>query len=817
MMEAIRADRGAARASVAGEGESGPATRGAERRRCEVALRDLRRRLSTSAKDEFYRSLVVSLAGVAGVPLAFLGRLSGEPSPALHALAFGGPDGAAGDARSRPPVAMPASLLADCGTPEADPRMGEWLRSSGWLPPVEPAEVMLRVLRGCDEAPLGVLGIDCGGPGTASGRHLRSALDGFADLAERVLEREAAELALTRDRSQLEAVIGSAMDAIVVADGRQRILHFNEASERMFQRSAADVIGRPLDVLLPADAADLHKRRVQEFGRSGATLRRGGMLGEVRGVRADGSEFPAEIAISFVSSDLGPRYTAILRDVTERKRAFDQVAAAEAKFRSLVEQSLVGIFIVQGQRFRYLNPYMVRLLGCEHADELLDRLPLVELIVPAQRSRVTAAMRECLAGPRGAMRERIRMLRRDGGVIVVDLHGQTFELEGRPALIGVVLDITERGRTEQALSESERLFRRMFDAMGEGVAIHRFVERDGRVRDCEVVDVNAAFEHHTGIPLDEARGRLASTLFGSGMAAMLERFAPPAVGAMPLSFEIYSEPLGRRFAISAFALDRQRFVTVFEDVTQQRRLEEEDRARAHELTRTGGILTLGEMASTLAHELNQPLTSIANYSAGSLARIEAENATLAGLKDILAVIGEEADRAGRILNGIRKFMERRDFNPVPIDVNDLVREVAGLAEFVGHRDQVALALDLVPAAGPVLADRVLVQVVLVNLIRNGIEAFGQHEPGPAQVQVRTGDAGPGWIEVAVRDCGCGLPLQNVDEVFRAFFTTKPNGVGLGLAIARSIVESHGGRIWATRNTDRGATFHFTLPAAAPVP
>jgi PAS domain S-box-containing protein len=806
---------GTERAAVRDSGSISGARRsvhlsGGERRRCDVALHDLRRTLPNCERHQFYAALVVSLASVAGVPMAFLGRLSADPVPALHALAFGGSDWATGDARSRPPMALPATLLGDSDAAPEEQRLRDWLLESHWLPPVAPGEVMLRLLHACDGRPIGVLGLDLGGPMAADDRHVRSTLDAFANLAERVLEQDATVASLQRDRSHLEAIIGSAMDAIVVADEQLRIVRFNDASERMFQRRCADVIGRPLHVLIPSGQADWHDRRVRDFSRCGATVRRSGALGEVRGVRADGSEFPAEVAISYVSSELGARYTAVVRDVTERKRLFEQLAAAESRFRSLVEQSLVGIFIVQGQRFRYLNPHMVAMLGCERADDLLDCIPLIELIAPAQRSRVTASIRECLAGPRRSMREQVRMLRRDGGVILVELHGQTFDLDSRPALIGVALDITERGRTEQALNDSEQLFRRMFDAMGEGVAVHHFVERDGKVCDYRVVDVNAAFERHTGIPALEARDRLASELYGSGAAPFLDRYAPLARGGAPLSFETHFEPLGRRFTISAFALDRQRFVTVFQDVTQQRRLEQEDRARTQELTRIGGLLTLGEMASTLAHELNQPLTSIANYSAGSLARMEAENATLTGLKDVLAVIGEEADRAGRILNGIRRFMERRDFKPVPIDVNDLVREVAGLTEIVERDRRISLTLELGSALPPVLADRVLIQVVLVNLFRNAIEALAEVNPSAAALQVRTFDAGSGQVETSVSDTGCGLPEQEADDVFRAFFTTKRNGVGLGLAIARSIVESHGGRIWATRNAGRGTTFHFTL-------
>jgi hypothetical protein len=790
-----------------------------ERRRVERALADLRQQIASTPRDQFYGSIAYSLAELADVDCAFIARLSEEPAPTLQTLAFQGRGAANPVFAPGTSGALPDALFDSLREAGPDQDLNGWLRESGWLRQINAVGLMTHPLLGCDASLIGLIGIADKSPLSASDdRHIRTAVESFARLAERVLERDNTVAALNRDRSQLAAIIDSAMDAIVSIDDQQRIVRFNDAAERMFQRSAAEVIGQSLELLLPPDVHNSHHEYVKNFARVGATFRRAGALGEVRGARADGTGFPAEISISRVNSGNGSEYTAIVRDITESKRALEQLTAAETKFRSLVEQSLAGIFIVQAQRFRYVNPYLAQMFGCDSPLELLDRIPLAELIVPTQRARVTAQVRECLAGRRGQVREEFRVLRRDGRVIQVELHGQEFEFDGRPALIGVVLDVTDRSRTEEALRQSEQLFRSMFEAMNEGVAVYDFVHEAGQIVDYQVVDVNPAYERHTGIGVTHARGKRASELYQTRPTPFLDRYLPIAGGGQPVAFEAYLEPLHRRFSVSAFSIGRSRFVSVFQDVTEQRRMEQEDRERAQQLSRTGGLLTLGEMASTLAHELNQPLTSIANFSAGSLARIEGENATLAGLREILEVIGEEADRAGKILNGVRKFMEKRDFNPAPIDVNELVHEVVGLTEILNHDERISLQLDLGSALPPVLADRVLIQVVLVNLIRNGIEAMQEAGGGPSELRVRTVDVGPSQIETSVSDTGCGLPGQEADDVFRAFFTTKSNGLGLGLAIARSIVESHGGRIWATRNGDRGTTFHFTLKTAgAPAP
>jgi PAS domain S-box-containing protein len=802
---------------IAGSGRSAARAPFFERRRTERALSDLRIELTRSSVEGFYRSLARRLGTLVGVQCAFVARLSRTPAPSLSALGFW-PDEAPGASPRSGTCEWPgAGTLEQAVLDDPDCDLAPWLANCGWLLDRSIAGMAGRALLACDGTPIGIIAIADRGPIASNSAHIRSSLSAFARLAERVLERENAVLAIQRDRGQLDGIIATAMDAIVSVDSQQRIVRFNRAAERMYRRTAAEVIGQPLDILLPIDVRETHRRHVENFASLGTTARQAGALGELRGARADGTEFPAEVAISRADAEGGPIYTAIMRDITERKRALEQLKAAEARFRSLVEQSLAGIFIIQEQRFQYVNPHLAGMLGAADPEEIVRRIPIAELAIPSDRGRVIAMVRECLAGRRQQVRDEFRVLRRDGEVIDVEIHGRTFEYEGRPAIIGVVLDISETKRNEGALRRSEELFRGMFEAMSEGVAVHEFVQRDGRIADYRIVDANPSFEQHTGIRVAEARGRLASELYGTGAAPFLDRYLCLHAGGGPIEFEIYFEPMRRRFSVSAFALDRQRFVSVFQDVTEQRRLEKEGRERAQELGRTGGLLTLGEMASTLAHELNQPLTSIANFSAGSLTRIQNGSASLDSIGWTLSEISEEADRAGKILNGVRKFMRKRDFAPAPVDLNELVREVAGLAETISHDDRIALRLDLEAGLPPVMADRVLLQVVLMNLIRNGFEAMQDTVEAAGELRVTTRMQGPSSVEVQVIDSGCGLPPQDADEVFRAFFSTKREGLGLGLAITRSIVESHGGTIWACRNEVAGSTFHFTLATSQAPP
>ena len=222
------------------------------------------------------------------------------------------------------------------------------------------------------------------------------------------------------------------------------------------------------------------------------------------------------------------------------------------------------------------------------------------------------------------------------------------------------------------------------------------------------------------------------------------------------------------------------------------------------------VSTMGEMAAELAHELNQPLGAIVNFANGTLVRLRARGVD-PEIERAVAQIAAEGMRAGEIIRGIRDFVRQGAARREAADVNHLVRQAAHLleAEARGHGIPLRLALD--PALPAVEVDRIQVEQVVLNLVRNAIDAIVCARRGDDEVLVRTYRNDAGTIEVAVRDTGIGLPAENAARIFDAFFTTKRGGLGMGLSISRSIVEAHGGRLWAAGNRDRGMTFTFTLP------
>jgi two-component system sensor kinase FixL len=252
-----------------------------------------------------------------------------------------------------------------------------------------------------------------------------------------------------------------------------------------------------------------------------------------------------------------------------------------------------------------------------------------------------------------------------------------------------------------------------------------------------------------------------------------------------------------------------------QDVTQQQRARLEAERLRRDLTHVGRVTTMGEMAAALAHELNQPLTAIlSNAHAGE--RYLAQGAPpLDEIREILQDVVGDARRAGEVIQRLRGLLRKDEVRYLPLNINQVIREMATLVHTDAILRNVGIDLNLAPELPLVRGDRVQLQQVLLNLVLNGMEAMGPSGES-RRIVIRT-QLADGAVRIAVQDQGPGIPVDQLSRIFETFYTTKSNGMGMGLPISRSIVEAHGGRIWAENNPDRGATFAFTLPACAPDP
>jgi C4-dicarboxylate-specific signal transduction histidine kinase len=250
-----------------------------------------------------------------------------------------------------------------------------------------------------------------------------------------------------------------------------------------------------------------------------------------------------------------------------------------------------------------------------------------------------------------------------------------------------------------------------------------------------------------------------------------------------------------------------------EEIAERKRAEDEARRHRNELAHFGRVSMIGEMATSLAHEINQPLTVISGCAQFCIDSLRSRKGKPEQLLDAMEQTAEQANRANEVIRRVRGFVHKEEPERQPIDVNEVIRGLADLLRTDAREHDSELQLELAEPMPLVMADPIQVQQVILNLAHNGIEAMDDCDPASRCLSIHTSGQSNGVVEVAIRDQGVGIPSDSLDHIFEPFFTTKSQGLGMGLSISRTIVEAHGGRLWATSDSSDGTVFHFTLPLA----
>ncbi len=374
---------------------------------------------------------------------------------------------------------------------------------------------------------------------------------------------------------------------------------------------------------------------------------------------------------------------------------------------------------------------------------------------------------------------------------------------------------TERERAEKALREERNFISAVLETAGALVVVRN---REGRI-----IQFNRSCQDRTGYSLSDVKGNFVWDLFlpEDEIAEAKNTFGELAEGKQHAEHEghwITRAGDQRLISWSSTTIsDAEQHVThvicTGIDITEQRLAEEELRQHQADLVHVSRLCTMGEMAAGLAHELNQPLAAIVSYTQGCVRRIANGNHKPHELLNAMKQVTGQAQRAGEIIRHLRNFTSNSELQRTSANLNAMVREVLNMAKVDIRNQGVTVRLRLADPLPSVSVETIQIEQVLLNLIRNGMEAMTNTGKDARELIVRTFVNDEEKVHISISDAGEGLP-KNLDpnKVFDAFFTTKSNGMGMGLAISRSIIESHDGRLWATRNPDRGTTFHFTLPA-----
>src|SRR6202790_3188920 len=381
-------------------------------------------------------------------------------------------------------------------------------------------------------------------------------------------------------------------------------------------------------------------------------------------------------------------------------------------------------------------------------------------------------------------------------------------LEGeREEGVAFVLDLTERKRAEY-------LVRQVFESSPDRISI---VGPDYRFQ-----RVNPAFERRWGMPAETFIGKHVAEFLGwedfeQTAKAYFDRcFAGEQVGYA----EWFNQSIGRRYLAATYSPLRptservEAVLAIGRDLTEHVLASEALRDAQANLAHVVRVTTLGELTASIAHEVNQPLAAVVANAEACLRWLDRGTPDLDAVRRSVEWVIDDGNRASEVIRRVRALANKTEIEKGRLDVNDVVREIIALVqrELIVHR--VSLRTEFAPALPTILGDRVQLQQVIINLVMNGIEAMQSVTDRPRELVIRSRQDGPQELLISVTDSGVGISAENADRLFTAFFTTKSGGMGMGLSICRSIMEAHGGRLWATANVPHGAAFQFTLPVNA---
>ena len=372
----------------------------------------------------------------------------------------------------------------------------------------------------------------------------------------------------------------------------------------------------------------------------------------------------------------------------------------------------------------------------------------------------------------------------------------------------------ELRRTQRELIDREARLKAILDTAVDGIIT---IDEHGVIE-----SVNAATERIFGYARQELVGRNVSLLMPSPYREEHDRYIADYLRTGEKKIiGIGRDAEGRRkdgsrlpinLAVSEVRVHGKRLFTgLVRDISDRRHAEDRARRRLEELTHAARLSTLGELTTGIAHEVNQPLAAIVSFAEACLRMLRSGKAAPEKLEDALEQIAAQGQRAGQIIQHLRRLARKDESERTRIDLNQVVEVVLGLVtnELDAHGIRVQRKLET--GLPPVDCNRIQIEQVVLNLVRNAMDAVQTLSPGDRRITIVTARHEGPLVELTVEDTGEGFAGDNVEQIFETFYTTKPAGLGMGLSISRSIVEDHGGRLWANARPGGGAAFHVTLP------
>jgi PAS domain S-box-containing protein len=502
-----------------------------------------------------------------------------------------------------------------------------------------------------------------------------------------------------------------------------------------------------------------------------------------------------------------------VQDITDRKRAEETLQLTQAHFREGQRLARMGSWTSDGTKCQWSDE-LFQIYGLDPRKGVPSTEEFLTIIHAQDRPSMAEAIRLMLEEERGCD-VTTRIMRPDGKMRYVRCVGMRVVEQGVfKGFLGTGMDVTEQELLTQELRRERAYLNEAQGLAHIGSFACNFVTGQNFHLSDETIRMHGFDPSGPRVPFEDFFATIQPEDL-QGVKDALEK-AIRTRSDYDIEYRICRADNGNiRFFRSLGhhnpAGEIGDYVGTTIDITERKRAEEaREKLRQLEadLAHMNRVNMMGELAAALAHEIKQPITAAVTNAGACVRFLEMERPDILEAREAASGTVGCATRAAEIIDRVRALFKKTAPQWEPVNINELIREIALLLQNEIRRHSVAVHLGLAENLPEVMADRVQLQQVLMNLMLNAIEAM---QGVSAHLEINSQQTDDGQLLIAVSDTGLGLPTEKADQIFDAFFTTKPQGTGMGLAISRSIVESHGGRLWASSNSGRGATFRFTLP------
>jgi PAS domain S-box-containing protein len=498
------------------------------------------------------------------------------------------------------------------------------------------------------------------------------------------------------------------------------------------------------------------------------------------------------------------------------REAHAQVAQSEERWRSVFENSAIGVALTDlNGRFIATNPVYQKMLG--YTGEELQQIRFLDVTVEKDRNHNWTLIEKLLAGKRRQFQIEKQYRCSNGSLVWVRNNVSLVAgTERVPKFIMALSeDITERKRAEEELRRSETF-------LVEAQRLSLTGSFSWKVATDEITwseQLYRIYEFEIGVPV--TLGMIRARVHPEDVSLIEKMRMVDQEGVAANDFEWHwrlmmpDHSIKYLHAVAHATRDRDgqlEYIAAVQDVTA-RRMSEEALAKARsELANVARVTSLGVLTASIAHEVNQPLSGIITNAGTCLRMLSADPPNVDGARETARRTIRDGNRASEVITRLRTLYSKKDLSPELMDLNEAVREVTSLSLSELQRNRVILYQDLAHDLPSVMADRVQLQQVVLNLMRNASDAMSTVDDRPRELLIKTEREDENRVRLSVKDSGVGFTPQSADRLFEAFYTTKNNGMGIGLSISRSIIEAHHGSLWATANDGPGATFSFAIPS-----